>query len=431
MKLLILTSFVALGLLYLGPAEAATTLSDKTLAGISGGGIDPHLEGQSLPQEHQRPGSNNSGDLPSWQPQSVDGTELTPEFFAVLQSSIDVKRKRELLLSETTQQNAIAQNLDNAVSSDTISSTNIFAGSSISLDNITSGIEINQINTLSQRHRTQGYLTSSVASHRYEKSVKKRSGTENHEYHAYSYVDQNRINEYQTTTVHSNMVEVGDRISSLEEMVPEFITSTQKSWLDLFRFHVDELNNGSGVDIKGNWESRPVADPDRGSFNLSAEATLEIEILWWTWEIDVDLFKVKKPYTVMDKVVADSGDPVDMNIEPETYNDDLVKVYKVKDVRESSFTESYEHSVFTGGQMTGAEAELLALSEGTLSVDNISKVSLSSSAQGGMRVLHAVNAASSITANSFNMSRTPSYTTGTAIKPQFALRQQNHFTQQL
>ena len=40
------------------------------------------------------------------------------------------------------------------------------------------------------------------------------------------------------------------------------------------------------------------------------------------------------------------------------------------DVAESSFNESYVHSAFTGGQMTGAEAELLALSDGSLSVDN-------------------------------------------------------------
>ena len=51
MKRLYITALVALGLLYSGPAMAATTLSDTELAGVSGGGIDPHLGGQSLPQD--------------------------------------------------------------------------------------------------------------------------------------------------------------------------------------------------------------------------------------------------------------------------------------------------------------------------------------------------------------------------------------------
>ena len=430
MKRLFLSTLVALGLLYSGSALAATTLSDTELAGVSGGGIDPHLEGQSLPQEQQQPGSNNSGYTPLRQPQSIDGMELIPELFAILQSRIDVERERRLLLNGTTQQNAIALNLDNVLSSDTISSTNIFDGGSLSLDDVTTGIEINQRNDLSQRHRTQGNLTSSIASHRYEKSELHRSGTESYEYHTYSFIDQNRINEYQSTNWRGDSVELGETFNSLGEMVPEIITSTQKGWLNTLRFHVDELNHGSGVDIKGSWYPRPITDPERGSLNLSGKANIKIKILWWTWKIEVDLFNVKKTYTVMDKVVAESGDP-GYTVETEDRDDDLVEECKAIYVAESSFSESYEHSVFTGGQMTGAEAELLALSDGSLSVDNSSVVSLNDSAQQNMRILHGVNAVSSIAANSLNISLMPSFSMGAAKKPQISLRQQNLFTQQL
>jgi hypothetical protein len=101
-----------------------------------------------------------------------------------------------------------------------------------------------------------------------------------------------------------------------------------------------------------------------------------------------------------------------------------------EDVTETSFSESVEHSVLTGGQMTGAEAELLALSEGNLKVNNNSNVSLSGSAQQNMRIVHGVNAVSSIAANSLNVGQMPSFVTGTTRARQVSLLQQNHFIQQ-
>jgi hypothetical protein len=97
------------------------------------------------------------------------------------------------------------------------------------------------------------------------------------------------------------------------------------------------------------------------------------------------------------------------------------------DINESSFSETFEHSVFTGGQMTGAEAELIALSEGTLSVDNNSNVSISNYAQRDMRVLHAVNAVSSIAANGLNVGKMSALAQGIS---QMSLQQQNQFVQQ-
>lgn len=426
MKLLLITLLITLGLLLSGTALAATRLSDTELAGISGGAIDPPLGGQSLPQEQQQPESNTSGYMPIEQQRTIDGIESAPELFAVLQSRIDAERERRLMLGGTTQRNAMALNLENAISSDTVSSSNIFDGGSLCLDDITSDVEVNQINDLSQLHRTQGNLTSSVANFRYEKSFESRFGTESYEHHAYSYLKQNRIDEYQSTKWRDDQAAVGKRFFSLGEMVPEIISSTQKGWLDLLRFHVNELNHGSGFDIKGNSVLRPITNPDRGSLSILGEANIKVKILWWEWEITVARFEVKKPYTVMDQVVAGGGDPGLHENDVVKQDDNLLAEYKAVDFSESSFNESYEYSVFTGGQLTAAEAELLAMSDGNLSVDNRSMVELGDSAQQNMRIGNGINAVSSVATNAINVSRLPAYRV-----PRTSLVQQNRFNQQM
>ena len=428
MKHLLVTSLVALGFFSSGLALAATTLSDAELAEVSGGRIDPHLEGQNLPQEQQQPESNNSGYTPLRQPESIYGMELAPELFSILQSRIDVERERKLLLNGTTQQNAIGFNLENALSSDIVSTNNIFNGDSITLDDVTSGIEVNQVNDLSQRHRTQGKLTSSNANHRYEKSELRRSGSESYNYHAYSLVDRRTINEYESTSTRGNHVKVGDqdRYTKLKDIPTNIITQGQKTLLDLLDFRVDEINFGVGFASKGSGTIN--ADPAR--FWIGAEANVEACFFIWCWEITIARFNVDKEFIVMGNVVIENGDVGDI-VETADRDDNLAEEYKAIDVAESTFNESYEHTVFTGGHMSGAEAELLALSEGTLSVDNNSTVSLASGAQQNMRVFNGVNAVSSIAANSLNISRTSSLSARPSGVPQLSLKQQNRFNQEM
>jgi len=427
MKHFIITSFVVIGLLFSGGAFAATTLSDTDLAGVSGGGIDPHLEGQSLPQQQQQPEKNNSGYTSLLQPQSFDGMELTPEFFVILQSRIDVERKRKLLLNGMTQQNAIALNLENVMSSDIVSTNNIFNGDSISVDDVTSEIEINQINDLSQRHRTQGNLTSSIASHRYEKSELRSSGSERYNYLAHSSAEQTRINEYQSSNTRGNAVKVGETFTSRAQLVePKIITENELGWLKLLKFQVDELNYGAGVDIKGS--GTIVADYAR--FKLGAEANIELCFFIWCWDVTVARFVVDKKLKVMDSIIIGPEDPGDTHVGPVVQDDNLVEEYKAIDVAESSFNESYEHSVFTGGQMTGAEAELLALSNGSLTLDNNNTILLSENAQQNMRVFNSVNAVASVAANAMNISRLPVMTGGSSAMSQISMQQHNRFIQQ-
>jgi hypothetical protein len=567
MKRLFITTLVALGLLYSGPALGATTLSDTELAGVSGGGIDPHLGGQSLPQVQQQPNLNDSGYTPLRQPQSIDGMELTPELFAILQSRIDVERARVLLLNGTTQQNAIALNLENTLSSDIASTNNIFNGGSISLDDVTTGIEINQGNNVNQRHRTQGSLTGSIAGHRYEKSELRRSGTESYEYRAYSLVDQHRRSEYQRTNTSSSAGHVGSTFTSLDDFTsnvlplhiiepetfvrifdfPEIGGTLDAGWFgeygatldytgiqligpglaidtikaggtdnkdmvfgtivtaprldfgDLdgklcvgtcgnahwdFGFigggqihpefvfedmapQVDELNLGIGLDFAGIGNGSPLSATP-GLFKVDgkvsikvtpyASATLDLRnlkiagvnvgtvvadlnvfgngkgIIGDEWSFD--LINKNFAFGLLDEEI--SVDDMDLELgDPELFSterlisqdNDTIVEYDAVDVATSSFSESYTHTAFTGGQMTGAEAELLALSDGTLSVDNNSTVALNDHSQQNMRVFNGVNAVSSIAANSLNMGSTPSFNVRPNGVPQLSLSQQNRFNQ--
>ena len=100
-----------------------------------------------------------------------------------------------------------------------------------------------------------------------------------------------------------------------------------------------------------------------------------------------------------------------------------------EDTGTSTFNESFEQSVFVGGRITDAEAELLALSEGRLFVGNASNVTLSAGAQEKMRVLHGVNAVSSITAGGLNIGQMPSLTSGAVRSIQSSFQQRNSFSQ--
>jgi hypothetical protein len=538
MKRLLITSLIALGLLYSGPAVAATALSDTELAGIRGG-EDMPLDGQSLPQEQQQPNQNGTGYTPLRQPQGIDGMDLAPELFAILQSRIDAERERKLLLHGTTQQGAIALNLDNVLSSDSVSSSNIFEGSSISLDDLTTGIEINQLNDLSQLHRTQGNLSSSIAGHRYEKIVESSSGAESYDYHVYSNIYRERRSSLLRTDSGYNHVQVGSRFTSLDDIgtfdppkklieaeeygpwfdfpkfvliipfpgytgttltgiglnldsikaqgnnlvvwtsltLPRFDFGTIDNWspipdIPLLKIggssiplpfaipglapRIDELNLGTGFALKGSGDvtTYPGILLVNGGVALDVTARaklvldlsgvpvlgavldvlnikpLRIDLKTQIANEDISFELLNEDFDI-DPIDDDDIDPIDI-VTDETLDldNDIIEIYDAVDVTESSFTESYEHTVFIGGRMTGAEGELLALSEGTLAVDNNSTVSLADGAQRNMRVLHGVNAVSSIAANALNIGRSPSFTVGPSATPRTSIQQQNRFNQQ-
>ncbi len=587
-----LTSSIVSGLLFSGVSLGATSLSDIELAEVSGGGIDPQLNGQSLSQEQQQPENNSTGYTPNKPLQNNDGMELTPEFFAILQSEIDVKRERKVNLNGTSQQGAQALNLENVLSSDIVSTNNVFNGGNITLDEVTTGIEVNQINSLHQLHRTQGSLNSSIAGYRYETTTHLKNETESFDQKIYVSIDQHdqtttltmSENEWSAAVGKVNFAEQfieGNKIITILE--PETITliaggtigvivdgwwgdkyGAEASYtglflegpsasvnnirpfgsndsdlligatlrlgnidfgvfraegcvgicaevtkdlggleiLNLFEFLAkvnpvidgvgfikegiilegmgsvfdDELNLNTGFAFIGNG-SLKVLEPSSikvaGEFNLKVDAgltfTLDLSGVdvsglfgpWprsWSWpdtaENDKDIIDLKIPFTLLDikspaiegiiydqsfedKLIAKLG-PGDVSASndiediPTETEQDTSRIFDkdIIDIGDSTSSESYEHTVLTGGQMTGAEAELLALSEGSLSVDNSNRISLADGAQQNMRVFNGVNAVSSVAANAINISRLPTVTRGLSAVPQISMQQHNSFIQQ-
>lgn len=563
MKHFFIVALIALGLLCPGPVQAATLLTDPELVGVSGGGADPG--GQSLPQDQQQPGSNSSGYTPPQQLPVNDGMDLAPEVFAVLQSTIDVQRERNVLLNGATQQNALALNLENLLSSDSIATNNIFNGSSLSTGNVTAEIEINQVNSLEQLHRTQGSLSSSIAGLRHETTVESHSGSQSYLYYDYSLVDRQLTSDQVRTRTDSSHVSVGMDINSLAQLsstlpppiIPvksygPYLAFTAEAMvdgligdkygasfeysgvtLDSLGFTVesfetqnndlvlgtqltlpsvnlgtlkatgciglclegivdfgsmggqdfsrnviipnmgprfDELNLSSGFAVIGSGNLRS----DGPSLHISGEAAVKVtpyakatldlskvkvgkidvgsivkSILGenkWATSKSFDLINLQVPFALIDW----KGEPYDSRFNGSIFygdnangdtnhsatdnldqNDNSLQTSIKVDVAESSFSESYEHRVFTGGQMTGAEAELLALSDGTLSVSNNNNVRLNEGAQQNMRVLNGVNASSSVAANALNMSRLPAFRAGPATGSRTIMTQQNRFNQQM
>ena len=215
-SLIILVTIV--NLLFSGFSHASAVLSDFELAAVSGGGIDPHLQGQSLPQQPQQPGSNNANYQPPQPIRNDDGMEQNPEVFAIMQSSADLRRARVLLLKGSTQQQATGLNLDNAVTSDIVSTNNIFDGGDLTVEDVTTAIEINQVNNLAQFHRSQGSLSSSIAGYRHETIVYRESGNESFDYHIFSSIYQQRRSEIRRNDYLFSSAQVGDQFASLDEI---------------------------------------------------------------------------------------------------------------------------------------------------------------------------------------------------------------------
>lgn len=235
----------------------------------------------------------------------------------------------------------------------------------------------------------------------------------------------------------------------------------------------DELNLNAGFVLTG--EGRlALSEPASVSIGgeISFKSTLDthfwidptiinktVEVLTWglakdvfdKWEQDTEyaLIDVSIPFTLVDveippfeleykgTVIAQLG-PGEVSadeletVSVDTHFEDNTRIERssTEAFTQRSSSETCEHSSFTGGRMTGAEAELLAMSEGTLLVNNGNYISFSSQAQQGMRVMHGVNAVSSIAANSLNLGQTPALVRGTSGRPQMSLQQHNQFTQQ-
>jgi hypothetical protein len=92
--------------------------------------------------------------------------------------------------------------------------------------------------------------------------------------------------------------------------------------------------------------------------------------------------------------------------------------------RTESGSSSGEESVTAGATLTGADAELIAMSEGRAQIEQGSVVELGAQAQRGMQVVNAVNASGAIVGNALNVgTQRAATTTSTGVS------QSNSFTQ--
>lgn len=566
MKRLLIATLMTLGLACPAAALAATVLSDTELGGVTGGGIAPELGGQALSQDQQLPQDLGSGYAPPRELPINQGMDHAPGYFAILQSSVEARRERNLLLGGASQQDAMALDIENALSSDVVSTNNIFDGSSLSLGDVTAEVEINQGNDLNQLHRSQGSLTSSIAGHRYEKTVEHRSSSDKYERYVFLRVDRQRGSEQVRTDSMSANVQVGGRTASFDDLaagVPKFeliranpifkglgafnlgvasydgatltgiglsfdgldrqendlvlktsltlpnldigtLTVPALSLLSLpqdvplgsvgggtiqhgyvlpgLAPRIEELNLGSGFAMVGTGTVN-LGKPD---VSISGNASIKVSPYFY-WKLD--LSKLETPDVHVAGIIKVEGIPlgplvtslfgrntwgdkwsIDLEPEPIHFSLDLKELngkpyagnvvgstlllgdgtgsgtqatgeegkewdetsvtYKTFDDAESSYRESREHSVFIGGQMAAAEAEMIALSDGTLDVNHTSNVQLGDGAQQGMRTVNGVNAVSSVAANALNVSRMPTIRAGSPAGVRSITTQHNRFNQQ-
>lgn len=531
MKGFILLAFIITANLMPHLGEAASHLSDRDLAAVSGGAVDPRFGGQELDQDQQNPGLASLNDTTSANSiasgvANSDGMDLSPTLFAVLQSRVNSKRKRKLHLYGNTQQNGIAFNIENILAADSVVTSNIFDASSLGIADIISEVEINQVNTTYQNHRTQGSLTSAVSGYRYETIISELHVSESYNYHRYSLLDQKQLSEIEQTIRTFNHSQVGSHFTSLDELAAEGLpvhlldaieygpylafgpilgagysgTTFTGLGMDLdtikaqngnlvfgtrfilpeldfgyaysallpdvhfgslgggevpqdlilygFAPQIDECNWGNGFVLSGEGRLTTI---DPGIFTIDGELSFELtSYAKVVLDLSKTFLKIPKQ-TVLDVSVdlidldialglleldiepfdVSPGDTDITSTEISLQNNDYSEIQKLVDVAESSYEETHYHSVVNGGQMAGAEAELLALSEGKLSVDNSSSVLLSDSSQQNMRVFNGVNAASSVAANGQNILKMVPGRTGAGNVCRSVVKQHNSFNQKM
>lgn len=570
MKRLLLATVMTLALTCPAAALAATVLSDTELGGVTGGGIAPELGGQALSQDQQQPQDPGSGYAPPRELPINQGMDRAPGYFAILQSSVEARRERNLVLGGASQQGAMALEIVNTLSSDVVSTSNIFDGSSLAPRELPAEIEIHQGNSLNQLHRTQGRLDSSLAGYRYETTVEHRSGTVRYDRYAFSLLDRQRGSAIERTESSAAQVQVGGRVTSFDDLTagilplplipvttygPYFpfplnlggivdlglagkyggtlaydgptlaglgltldhLTTQGKDLvlgtsLKLPALHlgtlkaegclylcqaasaplgsigggtlpqefklpglgpwIDALNLGSGFAMVGT-AAVAIGKPDlsltgRAGIKVTPWLNLTLDLSQakfagvnigeiaatligrntWSYSERLGLIDLAVPFSLdlkelMGKPYAGNvaggtllagdgtGNGTQATGEEGKEWDDTTAATASFDVAESSYSESREHSVFTGGQMAAAEAEMIALSDGTLDVNHTSNVQLGDGAQQGMRTVNGVNAVSSVAANALNVSRMPTIRAGAPAGARSITTQQNRFNQRM
>ena len=195
--------------------------------------------------------------------------------------------------------------------------------------------------------------------------------------------------------------------------------------------------------------------------NLSAyfEFALDLRDYWWVddllgenyWSHREDLvYDINIPFTILDHQVDGFSVDFDGSVCLKLFGDTASCGYLESDYQESfyadnstdfnqsdSFTSSTsinESSSYTevhGGVLTGAEAELIVMTDSGLQLNSDSDIEIKDSAQKDLQAVNVVNSAAAISANSLNMSINRRAPISSSAASGILLNQRNHFNQRL
>ena len=206
----------------------------------------------------------------------------------------------------------------------------------------------------------------------------------------------------------------------------------------------------SGVGIYGELE-----------VNLGAyfEFALDLSDYWWvddllgenSWSYRAELdYGINIPFTILDHQVDGFSVDFDGSVCLKLFGNSASCGYLESDFQESfyadnsasfnqedSFTssssinESNSYTEVHGGILTGAEAELIVMTDSGLQLSSDSDIEIKDSAQKDLQAVNVVNSAAAISANSLNMSINRHAPISSSAASGILLNQRNHFNQRL
>lgn len=225
-------------------------------------------------------------------------------------------------------------------------------------------------------------------------------------------------------------------------------TSYPELTIPVLGVYIDELNIGSGFSLSGSG-SHNIVDP--GGLSITGDLTLAMNA-YATLVVDLSKTILKKSKSTLVNATFDSELTIPFVVLDEKYNNDSIEQpagdsnsntdtvsdrvdtvvvdNQFVDTGDSFVNKYFEKTVLHGVNISAAEAELLALSDGSLSINNTSNINMDKHAQQNMRVFNSVNAVSSVAANTMNISRLPSVINASSSLNKLSVQQHNNFVQQ-
>ena len=151
-------------------------------------------------------------------------------------------------------------------------------------------------------------------------------------------------------------------------------------------------------------------------------------------DFKVDGFSVEFNGSICLKLFGDdtSCGFLESEYEETFYTDNSTSIEQTKDYFSStSISESNNYTEVHGGVLTGAEAELIIMTDSDLQLNSDSDVNIKDGAQQKLKAVNVVNSAAAISANSLNMDVARRVQLNPSVSSGVLLNQRNYFNQRL